>query len=354
MYWLYMNPPDRELSATPSLYLSDQCTKSALPPPSWASQASTSCKRRPLNLIDLFALIYCHRRGSDRQHRRGAGAPEGAPAAKGKKSPQKLGGIQSAETTVVPLRCYYGALANHRAQVEYVARVVLHLRGHLSAGAVWGDLVLRRFNDCAHQLALVLVPCQAAEPTLATIYDPQSTDRWQEPVHQAPYVTAALGDLGAKLWTLAVSHHRLRRSTPHMIIPASAVKFVCSGALINVQSLESVAFSSSWHPGATAWQVRHGKLLDLVIIPKRCSAHRRRGISKGIKGVAPHFSSSSTHALFSSSLVISGLFLNFSVGMDLGSCSFATGLPVRERPRRSQLVLPYPRAIVQDRFGPGW
>jgi hypothetical protein len=30
-------------------------------------------------------------------------------------------------------------------------------------------------------------------------------------------------------------------------------------------------------PGATGWQnVRHGKLLDLVIIPKRCSAHRRR------------------------------------------------------------------------------
>jgi hypothetical protein len=73
-----------------------------------------------------------------------------------------------------------------------------------------------------------------------------------------------------------------------MVVPsASAVRFVFSGALINVQSLESVAFSFSWHPGATGWQVRHGKLLDLIIIPKRCSAHRRRygHISKGIKGV---------------------------------------------------------------------
>jgi hypothetical protein len=61
-----------------------------------------------------------------------------------------------------------------------------------------------------------------------------------------------------------------------MIVPASAVGFVCSGALINVQSLESVVLSFSWHPGAASWQVRHGKLLDLVIIPKRCSAHRRR------------------------------------------------------------------------------
>jgi hypothetical protein len=47
-----------------------------------------------------------------------------------------------------------------------------------------------------------------------------------------------------------------------MTVPASAVGFVFSGALINVQSLESVAFSFSWHPGATGWQVRHGKLLD--------------------------------------------------------------------------------------------
>jgi hypothetical protein len=141
----------------------------------------------------------------------------------------------------------------------------------VSCGGIWpfGDLTIG-----AHQLVLVLVPCQAGEPTLTNL-QPQSTDRWQEPVHQAPHVTAAWGDLGAKLWTLAVSHHRLRRSPPHMIVPASAVRFVFSGALINVQSLESVAISFSWHPGATGWQVRHGKL-DLIILPKRCSAHRRR------------------------------------------------------------------------------
>jgi hypothetical protein len=51
-----------------------------------------------------------------------------------------------------------------------------------------------------------------------------------------------------------------------MVIPASAVGFACSGALLNVQSLESAAFTVSWHPGATGWQVRHGKLLDLVMI----------------------------------------------------------------------------------------
>jgi hypothetical protein len=44
-----------------------------------------------------------------------------------------------------------------------------------------------------------------------------------------------------------------------MIAPAPAVGFVFSGALINArQSLESVAFSFSWHPDATGWQVRHG------------------------------------------------------------------------------------------------
>jgi hypothetical protein len=64
----------------------------------------------------------------------------------------------------------------------------------VSCGGIWpfGDLATG-----AHQLALVLVP----------ITDPQSTGRWQEPVHQAPYVIAAWGELGAKLWTLAVSHH---------------------------------------------------------------------------------------------------------------------------------------------------
>jgi hypothetical protein len=32
---------------------------------------------------------------------------------------------------------------------------------------------------------------------------------------------------------------RLRRSPPNMIVPASAVRFVCSGVLINVQWLQS-------------------------------------------------------------------------------------------------------------------
>jgi hypothetical protein len=59
-----------------------------------------------------------------------------------------------------------------------------------------------------------------------------------------------------------------------MTAPASAVRFVFSGALLNVQSLESVAFSFSWHPGAAGWKARHGKLLDLVTIPKRCSASK--------------------------------------------------------------------------------
>jgi hypothetical protein len=48
-----------------------------------------------------------------------------------------------------------------------------------------------------------------------------------------------------------------------MTVPAPAVRFVFSGALVNVQSLDSIAFSFSWHPGATAWQVRQGKLLDV-------------------------------------------------------------------------------------------
>jgi hypothetical protein len=76
-----------------------------------------------------------------------------------------------------------------------VWRIVLHLRGRaagdtVSCGGIWhfGDL-----TTGAQQLALVLVPCQLP------IYDPQSTDRWQEPVHQAPYVTSPWWDLGAKL-----------------------------------------------------------------------------------------------------------------------------------------------------------
>jgi hypothetical protein len=70
-------------------------------------------------------------------------------------------------------------------------------------------------------------PAKLRSP-LSPIYNPKSTDRWQEPVHQAPYVTAAWGDSGAKLWTLALSHVRLRRSPPHMAVPALAVGFVCS------------------------------------------------------------------------------------------------------------------------------
>jgi hypothetical protein len=74
-------------------------------------------------------------------------------------------------------------------------------------GGIWpfGDLTIG-----AHQLALVLVPCRAAEPTLSPTYDPQSTDRWEEPVHQAPHVTAAWGDLGAKLWTLPLPTQKRR------------------------------------------------------------------------------------------------------------------------------------------------
>jgi hypothetical protein len=63
---------------------------------------------------------------------------------------------------------------------------------------------------------------------------------------------------------------------------------VFSGALINVQSLESVAFSFSWHPGATGWQVRQGKLLDLVLGNNSETMDVLRiegGTSKDIKGV---------------------------------------------------------------------
>jgi hypothetical protein len=65
-----------------------------------------------------------------------------------------------------------------------------------------------------------------------------------------------------------------------MAVPAPAVGFVFSGALVNLPSSESVAFSFSWHPGATptVWQARHGKLLGLVIIPKRCSAHASKEV----------------------------------------------------------------------------
>jgi hypothetical protein len=71
-----------------------------------------------------------------------------------------------------------------------------------------------------------------------------------------------------------------------MIVPASAVMLVFNGALINMQSSESVAFSFSWHPGATDWQVRHGKLLDLIIIPKRCSATSKEVLVKALREYA--------------------------------------------------------------------
>jgi hypothetical protein len=96
-------------------------------------------------------------------------------------------------------------------------------------------------------------------------------------------VRGGIWDLGAKLWTLAVSHHRLRR-------PPVTSAYDClyqlrqwcsysvfSGALVITQpvALESAAFSFSWHPDAAGWQVRRGKLLDLGMIPKRYFAHRR-------------------------------------------------------------------------------
>jgi hypothetical protein len=138
------------------------------------------------------------------------GAPEGAPPAEGGKSHQKAG-------TAVPLRCYAycGALANHRAQVGCVTGCTAppwSLRRCRVGGFA------RPFGDSttgAHQLALVLsgaLPSCGAHSPLSPICDSQSTDRWQEPVHQAPHVTAAWGDLGAKLWALAVNHHRLRKS----------------------------------------------------------------------------------------------------------------------------------------------
>jgi hypothetical protein len=47
----------RELSSPPSQYLSDQCSESVSPPLPWASQASTSCERRPPDPVDLFIHI---------------------------------------------------------------------------------------------------------------------------------------------------------------------------------------------------------------------------------------------------------------------------------------------------------
>jgi hypothetical protein len=71
----------------------------------------------------------------------------------------------------VPLRCYCGALTNRRAQVECMTGRNAPPRSfrRCRVGGVWpfGDLTIG-----AHQLALVLVLCQAAEPTPTTIYDP--------------------------------------------------------------------------------------------------------------------------------------------------------------------------------------
>jgi hypothetical protein len=51
----------------------------------------------------------------------GGGGARRSDTTERKKSPQKLVRIQSVEATVVPFRCYCGALANHRAQVGGVA-----------------------------------------------------------------------------------------------------------------------------------------------------------------------------------------------------------------------------------------
>jgi hypothetical protein len=54
----------------------------------------------------------------------------------------------------------------------HMGRAVLHLCGR-SAGAVWGDLALRRFSDwrapAGARASLVLAPCQAAGPALTNL-----------------------------------------------------------------------------------------------------------------------------------------------------------------------------------------
>jgi hypothetical protein len=61
-------------------------------------------------------------RGSDRQHRRGAGAPEGVAPAEAKSRLKNWHGsrVWARPASAVLLRCYCGALTNHRAQVECV------------------------------------------------------------------------------------------------------------------------------------------------------------------------------------------------------------------------------------------
>jgi hypothetical protein len=118
-----------------------------------------------------------------------------------KKSPQKLGGIQrgiqSVEATAVPsLRCYCGALANHRAQVGCVAGRIAPPRSlrrcRVGGFAIWpfGDLAIG-----AHQLVRwcsFWCPAKLRSSfSFSPICDSQSTDRWQELVHQVPHVTAA-------------------------------------------------------------------------------------------------------------------------------------------------------------------
>jgi hypothetical protein len=115
----------------------------------------------------------------------------------------------------------------------------------------------------AHQLALILVPCQAAEPTPTNLRPPEhgSMARTGAPGALRDRCVGGFGSKTVDSGSLAVSHHRLRRSPLHMIVPVSTARFVFSGALIDVQPLESVAFFSSfsWHPGVTGWQVSCGR-----------------------------------------------------------------------------------------------
>jgi hypothetical protein len=74
------------------------------------------------------------------------GRPKERRRPEGQKVASKVGTVSSVEATAMPLRCYCGALAPITVLRLNVWQVVLHLRGR-SAGAVWGDLTLRRFND---------------------------------------------------------------------------------------------------------------------------------------------------------------------------------------------------------------
>jgi hypothetical protein len=139
-------------------------------------------------------------------------------------------------------------------------------------GGIWP---LRRFNDwrasAGARSGRRWLPCPAAEPsTLANLQPttPRARIGGKNRCTRRPTYPPRGGirEQNCGLWQLrrpSPIEEVTSWSPPHMIAPASAVRSVlCSGALINVQSLESVAFSFSWHPGATGWQVRHGKLLD--------------------------------------------------------------------------------------------